>query len=379
MASPDTILSVKDSRFEFLDGLRGLVAFTVTVCHFLGVSSAGQQIPRAYLGVDFFFVLSGFIIAFVYERRLIAGLSPGAFITQRIIRLYPMIFFGSAIGYLMSGESANVFTAALSALCIPYIFNPPHPFNVFPLNGPLWSMFFEAIANLIFCLGAWRLRSSTLAATVLLSWGAMALALSWYHTINTGYTNENIIGGLPRVYLAFFSGVLTWRWRRGRFPMLGQRYAAVVTVALLSVFCFPVLIDGNEIIEFIMVTLLMPVLVLTSSLVRVRGTVAKLCAASGDMSYPLYLIHFPVVILMHPLLASVSPEISIYISIGLSFLMALLAYIVFCWIDQPLRNLMNRRMRVRNSLTVPSFRVVASINICIINLKVLYNKIPGPA
>jgi peptidoglycan/LPS O-acetylase OafA/YrhL len=85
-------------KFIFLDGLRGVAAMSVGILH------AGQIfnvdiIPRhGYLAVDFFFCLSGFVIAYAYEERLFGQHSWGRFALLRVIRLYPMIVVGTALG-----------------------------------------------------------------------------------------------------------------------------------------------------------------------------------------------------------------------------------------------------------------------------------------
>ena len=57
-----------------------------------------QIINHGYLAVDFFFVLSGFVIGYAYDGRLSKGMTTGRFFLRRIVRLQPMVVLGTLIG-----------------------------------------------------------------------------------------------------------------------------------------------------------------------------------------------------------------------------------------------------------------------------------------
>ncbi len=90
------------SRFETLDGLRGLAAVVILTRHIAELNHLPYLSPHGYLGVDFFFVLSGFVIGFAYERRLQDGMTFGQFTSLRLQRLYPLLALGMAFGTLVS-------------------------------------------------------------------------------------------------------------------------------------------------------------------------------------------------------------------------------------------------------------------------------------
>ena len=90
-------------RYEILDGLRGVAAMIVVVYHLFedfGAGVAVQGANHGYLAVDFFFVLSGFVIGYAYDDRW-DRMSYGDFFKRRLIRLHPMVIFGSFLGLLM--------------------------------------------------------------------------------------------------------------------------------------------------------------------------------------------------------------------------------------------------------------------------------------
>ena len=88
-------------HYEILDGLRGVAAVMVVAFHLLEAHSGGnhleQIINHGYLAVDFFFMLSGFVIGYAYDDRW-SRMSIGTFFKRRIIRLHPMVIVGSIVG-----------------------------------------------------------------------------------------------------------------------------------------------------------------------------------------------------------------------------------------------------------------------------------------
>lgn len=89
-------------RFVFLDELRGLAALSVVLLHASQIFSFRLN-SHPSLAVDFFFCLSGFVLANGYEQELKSGaLGSRAFFLKRVVRLYPMIVVGVALGVLAS-------------------------------------------------------------------------------------------------------------------------------------------------------------------------------------------------------------------------------------------------------------------------------------
>ena len=90
-------------RYEILDGLRGVAAMLVVAFHLLETyyhMEPDQPINHGYLAVDFFFVLSGFVIGYAYDDRW-HQMSLGNFFKRRLVRLHPMLMFGTLFGALM--------------------------------------------------------------------------------------------------------------------------------------------------------------------------------------------------------------------------------------------------------------------------------------
>ena len=90
-------------RYEILDGLRGVAAVLVVAYHLFETYYHGgpdQPINHGYLAIDFFFVLSGFVIGYAYDDRW-GKMSTWNFFKRRLVRLHPMVIFGTLLGALL--------------------------------------------------------------------------------------------------------------------------------------------------------------------------------------------------------------------------------------------------------------------------------------
>src|SRR6218665_2359142 len=150
-------------RYYLLDAMRGIGAIAVLQYHAKFITNISQS---GYLAVDFFFALSGFIIALEYESKLRSGFSLRKFIESRIKRLYPLYLVGFMLGVSVF-VAKNVHGLTLSfpvdfvtnALLLP---SPTAPVNFFPFNEPSWSLCMEVAVNLLFALVLFRLRTPVL-------------------------------------------------------------------------------------------------------------------------------------------------------------------------------------------------------------------------
>ena len=278
-------------RFVAMDGLRGVAALAVVLFH--GYRSGGL-LPNAPLAVDLFFILSGFVVAFAYDDR-IATMGPGDFLRARFVRLYPMLFVAAvaaiAVAFLHNllnpagGYALRDIAIAggASLLMIPYFGGGLDSEGIFPLNPPMWSLFFEIAANLVYAFTARWLTLPVLVAVSLLCLSGMIACGP------LGGGGVDIFwSGFPRVGAGFFSGVMLFRlWASGRLP----RWRAsiyVVSAGILALFAVPVPLEG---------WLLLPALaflwlVVMATIQAPPARIDPLCAWLGRVSYPVYLVHW---------------------------------------------------------------------------------------
>jgi peptidoglycan/LPS O-acetylase OafA/YrhL len=289
-------------RFVVLDGMRGLAALCVIMDH---VVSPGltRLFPGRYLAVDFFFVLSGFVLTHVYAERLRARMSLWAFMKVRIIRLYPLYILGSLAGGVLAFSLAsrglvdfpaqNAFWAfgfALLFLPCPTQFSTDI-YNVFPLDGPGWSLFFELFVNLIFALLTPRMGLRLLIMVIAVSAVPFIFVTIHFAKLDLGWNWDNFWGGFPRVIYEFFAGVLIYRLR-GRIGFALPPLLAFA--ALLLVFMIPTPVAWRWVYDLGAGLALCPVLVAVCAGSQVRGGLAQLSAAGGLLSYGIYILHVPI-------------------------------------------------------------------------------------
>lgn len=129
---------VQRRAFVGLDGLRGVAAIMVVLFHAQGLNRVDLTFPSAYLAVDLFFMLSGFVIAHAYEKKLKSGLSVWRFFKIRAVRLYPLYLFGTILSFAVAVYPAvstghhwlareAVYALPFALFMVPDIANPPGP------------------------------------------------------------------------------------------------------------------------------------------------------------------------------------------------------------------------------------------------------------
>lgn len=318
-------------HYELLDGLRGVAALLVVFYHiFEGLSFAAggtliTTINHGYLAVDFFFILSGFVIGYAYDDRWKRNMTLGNFFTRRLIRLHPMIIMGTIIGAItfciqgsVQWDGSHVATSAVMlALLAAMFFIPAYPGagydvrgngEMFSLNGPSWSLFFEYIGNILYALFIHRLSNRGLAILVALS----GIGLAWfalfdivgYGMLGVGWTLDgaNFWGGMLRMLFPFSLGMLLSRHFR---PIKIRGAFWICSAVLLILFCVPY-IEGkspvclNGVYELICIALIFPALVwIAASGKTTDKQSTRICRFLGDISFPLYAIHYPLMYLFY--------------------------------------------------------------------------------
>lgn len=359
-------------HYEILDGLRGVAALMVVAFHLLEIYAVGDLyvvpfIPHGYLAVDFFFVLSGFVIGYAYDDRW-GKMSLREFFKRRVIRLQPMVVLGGIIGavcfYFGAGEQFPLIAETpwwklLIVTVIGCLLLPLPPVwdvrvwgEMFPLNGPAWSLFYEYIGNILYALIIRRLPKLILTIVVVLCgvallrlavWGGMGSVLGGHML-----TGEQFLIGMTRLAYPFFCGLLLFRI--GRLIRLrgGFWWSALLLVLALV---FPRLggteqLWQNGLYEAGVILFLFPLLVLTGAGSPIQGKVSVgICRFLGRISYPLYIIHYPFVYLFmahvteNKLSVSESWPLMVVVGVGC----VALAYGAMRLYDEPVRAWLRRR------------------------------------
>lgn len=365
-------------HYELLDGLRGVAALLVIWYHVFegfATSPIDQQFNHGYLAVDFFFILSGFVIGYAYDDRWKSTMNMKDFFKRRLIRLHPMVVLGAVLGaitfYIQGCEKWDGTQVTLSMVMVAMLLNlfliPSIPGSapevrgngeMYPLNGPSWSLFFEYIGNILYALFIRKL--STKALTVLVVLAAVALAsfamfnLSGNYHLGVGWTlmDYNLAGGFLRMLFSFSIGLLMSRnfkplHVRGAFWICSLGIAVLLSVPYIGGTETPWM---NSVYDSVCTIFLFPMLVYlgASGKATDKGTV-KVCKFLGDISYPVYIIHYPFMYLFYAWLWSnkLSFAQSWPVAVVIFFGSILLAYASLKLYDEPVRKWLSKKFLAR--------------------------------
>jgi peptidoglycan/LPS O-acetylase OafA/YrhL len=304
-AGSPSAVQQRGHRFLMLDLMRGIAAIGVLVYHTGNLLDF--QLPNAYLAVDLFFLLSGFVIAHNYDRKIAAGMSFTDFMVQRLIRLYPCLLLTLLLGVLvfclrLSGETGYfdgwrvLGAAGLNAFFLPAITQPYGFRGLFPFDGAAWSLTFEVIANILYWITFRRMTGARLGLLILLAAGGVIIAARMFGHIDVGMRPVDFWWGIPRVTLSFFVGVALRRHVYGQVPFkLGGSAAPLILFWLLLVFSLEKFISPGLIVvvELLTIGILFPLLLLIVAGATPGPRMAVVCKWSGDASYPVYLLQTP--------------------------------------------------------------------------------------
>ncbi len=350
-------------HYNILDGLRGVAAITVVCFHLFeayATSHLDQQLNHGYLAVDFFFILSGFVVGYAYDDRW-KTMKIKDFLKRRFIRLQPMVVIGAIIGAIMfyfQGCSVwDVSKVSIGMLLLATLLNvcliPATPgFEIrgvgemYPLNGPSWSLFFEYIGNILYALFIRKLSIRNLTIFVLLAGlGLAAFSIFGpYGDICVGFslTDDNMVGGSLRILFSFPAGLLLSRIFKP-VHIKGAFWICSLSVVVLLV--IPRIGDGeslwmNGLYDTVCFAFLFPLLVyLGASGKTTDKYTTRVCKFLGDISYPLYMVHYPFIYLYYAWVKNESLTFVQSLPGALALVIGniLLAYLCLKLYDEPVR------------------------------------------
>ena len=318
--SKSTYLESKQ-HYPILDGLRGVASVLVIVFHVLETFTGGnrfiQIINHGYLAVDFFFLLSGFVVAYAYDDRW-SKMTQWDFYKRRLVRLQPMVVMGSIIGaalfyFGVSPAFPNIAGTPVWEVLLLMVIGAtliPVPISMdirgwqemHPLNGPAWSLFFEYIANILYAVAVRRFSKLALSILVSLA-GCMLIGYLLFGPQGDliggwSITKEQLFVGFTRVLYPFFAGVLLCRIGGIIHIKNAFWWCSLLIIIVLSV---PRLGDEhhlwmNGIYEAICVIFMFPLIVsIGAGGVLHTAKSERICKFLGDISYPLYITHYPLI------------------------------------------------------------------------------------
>ena len=337
----DAVMSEKP-RYAILDGLRGVAAVIVVAFHLFETYSKGpayQILNHGYLAVDFFFVLSGFVIGYAYDNRW-GKMSSLAFLMFLLAcTMIPALTSWDIRGW----QETN------------------------PLNGPTWSLLWEYLANILYALVVRRFSKIALVCFVSFAafltldltlnldvFGLLAHRDITAYTVIGGWsiTPEQVYIGIVRVLYPFFGGLLLFRIGKLIRVKAGFWWCSLLVVAALVMPRIGGETDAwqNGIYDAACILLLFPVIVAMGAGSEVKGKHSvAVCNYLGEISYPLYITHYPFAY-MQMAWVTHNPDASmgahVFVSVSTFILSVGVAHACLKLYDLPVRNWLKNRFLV---------------------------------
>jgi len=384
-------------RYEILDGLRGVAAVLVVAFHLFETyfhMAPDQPINHGYLAVDFFFVLSGFVIGYAYDDRW-DKMSTWSFFKRRFIRLHPMLIFGTFFGAVMFyfgscsefpliGETPWWLVLLVMLWCFTLI-PLPNTMDIRgwaetnPLNGPAWTLQWEYIANILYALVFRRLSKVALGICVAF-FAVMTIILclnidvtgflevrNWAsYTVVGGWstTPDQIQVGLTRLLYPFFCGLLVSRLMNSESQTVNCQLSIInlkhgfwwCSLAIVVLLCMPWMGIGTEgearwtngLYEAFVILVCFPLIVAIGAGSSVKGGKSEaINRFLGEISYPLYITHYPLIYMQMAWAYSHKDAplgMHIFVAVCIFILAILVAYGAYKLYDLPVREWLKKKL-----------------------------------
>jgi peptidoglycan/LPS O-acetylase OafA/YrhL len=341
-------------RFEILDGLRGIAALCVMTLHFCEPIQPHIQnnwVPHGYLAVDFFFCLSGYVLAYAYDGRW-GDMTVGQLLKVRLIRLHPLVIIATLLGLfsfvpILALEHKHLALLGVIRTSIAGMLLVPDSF--FTKGGPLflyappaWSLFSEYLASAAYAILLWRLDRRWLIGLLAIAFVALALATHKPGLFDGGWEMKTIHMGLARIAFSFTLGLLIRRFSiRIKSHMGFFSLGSVLLAILLSPhFSF------NWYFELGVVMFVFPAMIALGAGGSISAFGEVLCSWLGSISYPLYLTHYFFVQWFIYVMDRYHPGATVAIALiaALEVMAVFFAQFILSWVDEPVRSWVKRKL-----------------------------------
>ncbi len=344
--------------FAALDGLRGIAAIVVVFFHLNNWTDTHVFFPRGDLAVDFFFCLSGFVMAHAYGKKMGVTMGFPQFALTRLIRLYPLMALSvivAAVFFLSKNiltseyiPVSDILISGLTGLFVLPYFNGSGMlggvYEVFPINGPLWSLFYELLINFVWAVAfAFLTFRRTLGFAIVC---AVLLLIGGFlnNDLLLGDRTTDFLWGVPRVGVSFAIGLLAYELHKRQVLQRTVPFW-VIALALIIPMAVP-RFGGGVLFDAFFIYILTPLIVLLGANIEQKGNALQASRIGGELSYPIYVLHFPLFVWINGLVQFIGVNLPIW------FILTLYAVFIVCgswlaliWFDRPVRRLLGKHQK----------------------------------
>src|SRR5580704_2735509 len=369
-ARPDRTNTGKE-HFEVLDGLRGSAAILIVIFHVFNYSfgwdTSLSLLHHAYIAVDFFFGLSGFVVAYAYDDRW-TRMSTLQFFRIRLIRLHPLVLVGATLGllgYLLDPFGKGINHTSTPMLLLAYVTSllllPSPPVGgrqneSQALNGPAWSLMQEYLGNIAYALILRRLRALTLGIIFVVSGLVLIWVANTKGSLDGGWVYPAIWMAPLRLTVSFVMGLWLYRIQhRIRRPQIGLLILSILLVVIFQAPKFPnasgFSLDG--LYDAACVLFLFPIIIICGAHSNAGAGMVRLCKFSGRLSYPLYITHIPFVYVIANFANTRHPATSVVLVCIFLLLPTVIAvaWLALRYFDEPVRAWLTSRYGMKRTTT----------------------------
>lgn len=351
--------AVAGRRFLYLDAGRGVAALAVMLYHYGDYLGGNSLFKSSFLAVDLFFILSGFVLSHAYGRKISEGLRAFEFMALRLIRLYPVYILATLVGAAFYGAKIVIgsdeaptmddlaITLIQNLLFLPHTVKDTVLSGIFPFSPASWSLAAEMFVSVLFILSLWTLSTralvySFIASTIVFSFFALRAG-----TGDLGFNAPTFNSGLLRATFEFSLGMILYRCRDRITPAP----IAVPIVLLTVIFGMFVLVPPNWLVGSLMIWVLFPAFILLQPAKEPTGFFEALCEALGKLSYPVYLLHTPILMWAvgsyRTVFDTEPSELGPIFGISVGILAILISWLVSRLYDEPVRRALTKAWYAR--------------------------------
>jgi peptidoglycan/LPS O-acetylase OafA/YrhL len=349
-------VSNKKDRYIVFDLMRGLAALAVLLYH-MGymLGPYAPNMHKGYLAVDFFFILSGFVIAANYHVSVRPVISWFDFLSARFARLWPLFMLATLLGCVVvtakltrdSGyldTSGVLLSLSLNSLMLPSFFHAYGVDRLFLFNGASWSVFFEVFINIVFFAILRKLSLRPLLILTGIFAGFIFYAAAMYGSLDGGWAIANFYIGAIRVLFGFSAGMVIYLISQ----KIDLQLNTSITLGLITCLCLAFFVKGGWLIDSAIVVIVFPLLMIIGSKCSLYENFSRVGSFLGDISYSVYLLQTPFMlitaaatqVLLNRKIADYSPFS------GILFIVTLmtLSYLSWRYFEIPSRNYIRKKL-----------------------------------